>query len=74
MAAISPGGVRALFEFRMLLEPEAAASVATSRAAREELLTPFWELLEQLNEFASSFRALALAEQERAYQGFYEPE
>ncbi|MET7736719.1 hypothetical protein ABZT02_36065 [Streptomyces sp. NPDC005402] len=47
VAAISLGGVRALFEFRMLLEP---------RAAHERLLVPFRELLKQLQAFDESFR------------------
>ncbi|MFC9678258.1 GntR family transcriptional regulator [Streptomyces sp. NPDC056948] len=72
VAGISLGGVRALFDFRMLLEPEAAASVATAGAAREQTLVPFRELLERLDEFDAAFRVLSAAEQERAYQGFYD--
>jgi len=72
VAPISLGGVRALFEFRMLLEPEAAASVATAGAADVRVLVPFRELLARLEEFDESFRALDDAEQTRSYQGFYE--
>ncbi|MEU0407721.1 GntR family transcriptional regulator [Streptomyces griseorubiginosus] len=72
VAPISLGGVRALFEFRMLLEPEAAASVATTGAADERVLVPFRELLARLEEFDESFRALAPAAQSRSYQEFYE--
>ncbi|MDX3240413.1 GntR family transcriptional regulator [Streptomyces sp. ME18-1-4] len=72
VAAISLGGVRALFEFRMLLEPRAAASVATAGAADERLLVPFRELLERLETFDESFRALRPAAQARSYQEFYE--
>ncbi|MEU0169593.1 GntR family transcriptional regulator [Streptomyces iakyrus] len=72
VASISLGGVRALFEFRMLLEPEATASVATLGTARDHVLVPFRELLEQLEEFDAAFRALGAAEQERDYQGFYD--
>ncbi|MFF6783471.1 FCD domain-containing protein [Streptomyces sp. NPDC012510] len=72
VASISLGGVRALFEFRMLLEPEATASVATSGTVDDRVLVPFRELLEQLDEFDSAFRALSAAEQERVDQGFYD--
>ncbi|MET9972745.1 GntR family transcriptional regulator [Streptomyces sp. NPDC006356] len=72
VAAISLGGVRALFEFRMLLEPRAAASVATAGAADERVLVPFRELLERLEEFDESFRAQDAAAQARSYQEFYE--
>lgn len=72
VAAISLGGVRALFEFRMLLEPEATASVAMSGTVRDHVLVPFRELLEQVDEFDAAFRALSVAEQERDYQGFYD--
>lgn len=72
VAAISLAGVRALFEFRMLLEPRAAESVATAGAADERLLVPFRELLERLEAFDESFRALRPAAQARSYQEFYE--
>ncbi|MCL8013160.1 GntR family transcriptional regulator [Streptomyces sp. AS02] len=72
VAAISLGGVRALFEFRMLLEPEAVASVAGAGAADGRVLLPFGELLERLEEFDESFRALDTAAQARSYQEFYE--
>ncbi|MEU7212623.1 GntR family transcriptional regulator [Streptomyces sp. NPDC053780] len=72
VAAISLGGVRALFEFRMLLEPEAAASVAMAGAAREPIVVPFRDLLQQLDKFDEEFRALGAAEQEHSYQGFYD--
>ncbi|QWB27803.1 MULTISPECIES: GntR family transcriptional regulator [Streptomyces] len=72
VAAISLGGVRALFEFRMLLEPRAAASVATAGTGDERVLVPFRGLLERLEEFDASFRALDAAEQVRSYQEFYE--
>ncbi|GAA3789988.1 GntR family transcriptional regulator [Streptomyces phyllanthi] len=72
VAPISLGGARALFEFRMLLEPRAAASVATAGAADERVLVPFRGLLERLEEFDESFRALDAAEQARSYQKFYD--
>ncbi|MER7786847.1 GntR family transcriptional regulator [Streptomyces sp. NPDC097640] len=72
VAPISLGGVRALFEFRMLLEPRAALSVATAGAADERALLPFRELLERLEEFDESFRARDAAAQARSYQEFYE--
>ncbi|WP_216590049.1 GntR family transcriptional regulator [Streptomyces brasiliscabiei] len=72
VAAISLGGVRALFEFRMLLEPRAAASVATAGAADERSLVPFRELLARLEEFDESFRALDATAQSGSYQEFYE--
>ncbi|KOV97537.1 GntR family transcriptional regulator [Streptomyces sp. NRRL B-1140] len=72
VAAISLGGVRALFEFRMLLEPRAAASVATAGSADERVLAPFRELLERLEAFDESFRALDPAAQASSYQEFYD--
>ncbi|MBB4934245.1 DNA-binding GntR family transcriptional regulator [Lipingzhangella halophila] len=45
VAPISLGGVRALFEFRMVLEPAAARMVARDGSARPELLRPFRDLL-----------------------------
>ncbi|MEV3971350.1 GntR family transcriptional regulator [Streptomyces sp. NPDC050698] len=72
VAAISLGGVRALFDFRMLLEPRAAASVATAGAADERVLVPFRELLKRLEEFEESFRALDADAQTRSYREFYE--
>ncbi|GGX18939.1 GntR family transcriptional regulator [Streptomyces lomondensis] len=72
VAAISLGGVRALFEFRMLLEPRAAASVATAGSADERVLAPFRELLERLEVFDESFRALDSAAQAGSYQEFYD--
>ncbi|MEU0192993.1 GntR family transcriptional regulator [Streptomyces afghaniensis] len=72
VAGISLGGVRALFEFRMLLEPRAAASVATAGSADERVLAPFRELLERLEEFDESFRALDAAAQAGSYQEFYD--
>lgn len=72
VAAISLGGVRALFEFRMLLEPRAAASVATAGVADERVLVPFRALLERLEEFDESFRALDAVAQTRSFQEFYE--
>ncbi|WP_063730829.1 GntR family transcriptional regulator [Streptomyces sp. RTd22] len=72
VAAISLGGVRALFEIRTLLEPRAAALVAASGAADERVLTPFHELVERLEEFEESFRALDAAQQARGYRDFYE--
>ncbi|NUP20182.1 MAG: GntR family transcriptional regulator [Streptomyces sp.] len=72
VAAISLGGVRALFEFRMLLEPEAVASVARAGAVDERVAVPFRELLERLGEFDDSFRALDAADRTRSYQDFYE--
>ncbi|KMS67913.1 GntR family transcriptional regulator [Streptomyces viridochromogenes] len=72
VAGISLGGVRALFEFRMLLEPRAAASVATAGSADERVLAPFRELLERLEVFDESFRALDSAAQAGSYQEFYD--
>ncbi|MER5833908.1 GntR family transcriptional regulator [Streptomyces sp. NPDC002130] len=72
VAGISLGGVRALFEFRMLLEPRAAASVATAGSADERVLAPFRELLERLEVFDESFRALDSATQAGSYQEFYD--
>ncbi|NNN30858.1 GntR family transcriptional regulator [Streptomyces sp. S3(2020)] len=72
VAAISLGGVRALFEFRMLLEPRAAASVATAGAADERVLVPFRGLLERLDAFDEAFRALDAGAQARSYQEFYD--
>ncbi|MFD5478629.1 GntR family transcriptional regulator [Streptomyces hawaiiensis] len=72
VAAISLGGVRALFEFRMLLEPRAAASVTTAGSADERVLAPFRELLERLEVFDESFRALDFAAQAGSYQEFYD--
>ncbi|WP_037682491.1 GntR family transcriptional regulator [Streptomyces griseus] len=72
VAAISLGGVRALFEFRMLLEPAAAASVSAAGMADERVLVPFHDLLERLEDFDESFRALDTAAQARSYQEFYE--
>ncbi|MEU1807256.1 GntR family transcriptional regulator [Streptomyces sp. NPDC019937] len=80
VAAISLGGVRALFEIRMLLEPRAAASVAASvessvaasGVGEERVLAPFRELLERLEEFEKSFRALDAPGQARGYRDFYE--
>jgi DNA-binding GntR family transcriptional regulator len=72
VAPISLGGVRALFDFRMLLEPPAAASVATAGASEERVLVPFRGLLERLEEFDESFRERDAAAQSRSYQEFYE--
>ncbi|MEV4976677.1 GntR family transcriptional regulator [Streptomyces scopuliridis] len=72
VAALSLGGVRALFEFRMLLEPRAAALVAASGAGEERVLVPFRELLTRLEEFEESFRAMDAGGQARTYQDFYE--
>ncbi|MFE3737808.1 GntR family transcriptional regulator [Streptomyces sp. NPDC059134] len=72
VAALSLGGVRALFEFRMLLEPRAAALVAASGASDERVLIPFRELLTRLEEFEEFFRALDPGRQAHTYQDFYE--
>jgi DNA-binding GntR family transcriptional regulator len=72
VAALTLGGVRALFEFRMLLEPRAAASVATAGSADERVLAPFRELLERLEVFDESFRALDSAAQKGSYHEFYD--
>lgn len=73
VAAISLGGVRALFEFRMLLEPRAAASVAAAVGAGDERVRePFLELLARLEEFDEVFRARDAGAQGRSYQEFYE--
>ncbi|QLH26384.1 GntR family transcriptional regulator [Streptomyces sp. Rer75] len=72
VATISLGGVRALFEFRMLLEPRAVAAVTAAGASDERVLIPFLELRERLEEFDASFRALDTAAQVRSYQEFYE--
>ncbi|MFE7708090.1 GntR family transcriptional regulator [Streptomyces sp. NPDC057486] len=71
VAPISLGGVRALFDFRMLLEPEAAAGVAAAGAADERVLVPFRELLGRLEEFDESFRAQDAGAQAQSYQEFY---
>ncbi|MEU1513292.1 GntR family transcriptional regulator [Streptomyces sp. NPDC005811] len=71
VAPISLGGVRALFEFRMLLEPRAAASVAAAGSADERVLVPFRGLLDRLEAFDESFRALDSAAQTGSYQEFY---
>jgi DNA-binding GntR family transcriptional regulator len=72
VAPISLGGVRALFEFRMLLEPRAAASVATAGSTDERALVPFRELLARLEEFDETFRTLDTTAQTGSYQRFYE--
>ncbi|MPY49831.1 GntR family transcriptional regulator [Streptomyces acidicola] len=72
VAPISLGGVRALFEFRMLLEPRAAASVAASGAVDERLLLPFRALEKQLDDFDEHFRTRDAAAQARSYQEFYD--
>jgi DNA-binding GntR family transcriptional regulator len=72
VAAISLGGVRALFEFRMLLEPRAAASVAAAGLADERVLVTFRVLYERLEEFDDFFRALDSTAQDRSYQEFYD--
>ncbi|MPY58592.1 GntR family transcriptional regulator [Streptomyces spongiae] len=72
VAAISLGGVRALFEFRMMLEPRAAAMVTAVGAADERVLVPFRELLARLEEFEESFRLRDAAAQARSYHDFYE--
>lgn len=71
VAAISLGGVRALFEFRMLLEPRATASVAAAGAVDERVLAPFGGLLDRLEVFDETFRALDAAAQARSFQEFY---
>ncbi|MEU5395830.1 GntR family transcriptional regulator [Streptomyces tibetensis] len=70
VATISLGGGRELFEFRMMLEPRAVASVATT--PHERVLEPFRELSLRVNEFDESFRTLASAEQALSYRDFYE--
>ncbi|MFE7276336.1 GntR family transcriptional regulator [Streptomyces sp. NPDC057623] len=72
VAPISLGGVRALFDFRMLLEPRAAASVAVAGTTDERVAAPFHELLERLEDFEESFRALDAARQARSYTEFYD--
>ncbi|MEV7090169.1 GntR family transcriptional regulator [Streptomyces sp. NPDC093085] len=72
VAALSLGGVRALFEFRMLLEPRAAALVAAAGAADEPVLVPFRGLLDRLEKFERAFHELDAATQARSYQDFYE--
>ncbi|NEB03522.1 GntR family transcriptional regulator [Streptomyces sp. SID13726] len=72
VAAISLGGVRSLFEFRMMLEPRAAASVAASGVTDARVLAPFRVLHERLEEFDESYRALDAGGQARSYQGFYD--
>lgn len=72
VSAISLGGVRALFEFRMLLEPEATALVARTAAADTAVAVPFAELLARLEEFDDTFRALEAVVQLRSYEGFYD--
>ncbi|MDT9697971.1 GntR family transcriptional regulator [Streptomyces sp. P17] len=72
VAPISLGGVRALFEFRMLLEPQAVLSVAAAGAGDERVLPPFRELAQRLEDFDASFRARDTGEQARSYQEFYD--
>lgn len=71
VAALSLGGVRALFEFRMLLEPEAAAQVAARGREQEGVLGPFRKLLAELDDFEESFRAMDAAQQAQSFQDFY---
>ncbi|MPY55925.1 GntR family transcriptional regulator [Streptomyces spongiae] len=71
VAAISLGGVRSLFEFRMTLESEAAAQVAAQTQVQERALDAFQQLLSQLEMFEESFRAMDAAQQARSFQDFY---
>ncbi|MET7519660.1 GntR family transcriptional regulator [Streptomyces sp. NPDC005480] len=71
VAPISLGGVRSLFEFRMMLEPEAAGQVAARAQVHERVREPFQELLMQLDTFEESFRAKDTAQQGRSFQDFY---
>ncbi|MFD9195332.1 GntR family transcriptional regulator [Streptomyces phaeochromogenes] len=72
VAPISIGGVRALFDFRMLLEPRAAALISAAGAVNEGVLVPFRDLLVRLDEFEASFRALPPDRQIMAFGDFYE--
>ncbi|MFC3999394.1 GntR family transcriptional regulator [Nocardiopsis sediminis] len=45
VAPVSLGGVRTLFEFRMVLEPAAIAMITRDGAAAPELIEPFRDLL-----------------------------
>ncbi|WP_433620856.1 GntR family transcriptional regulator [Nocardia sp. CA-120079] len=72
VASISLGGVRALFDFRMLLEPNAVASVASAGAADDRVLAPFRGLLERLDKFDADFRSSSVTAQARNYQNFYD--
>jgi DNA-binding GntR family transcriptional regulator len=72
VAPISLGGVRALFEFRMLMEPQAAALVATTGSIDERVLLPFRELAQRLEDFDEIFRARDADAQTRSYQEFYD--
>ncbi|WP_405970609.1 GntR family transcriptional regulator [Streptomyces sp. NBC_00988] len=71
VAALSLGGVRSLFEFRMLLEPEAAAQVAARGREQEGVVEPFRKLLAELDDFEESFRAMDAARQAQSFQDFY---
>ncbi|MCI3221870.1 GntR family transcriptional regulator [Streptomyces sp. NP-1717] len=71
VAAISLGGVRALFEFRMMVEPEAAAQVAGRARTQEQVLEPFRQLLSQVEEFEESFRSMDGARQTQSFRDFY---
>ena len=52
VAAISLRGVRALFEFRMILEPAAVRMVTLDGLSSPALLTPFRQIADELDELA----------------------
>lgn len=72
VASISLGRVRSLFDFRMMLEPRAAALVALAGAQDERALTPFRELLRRLGGFEEAFRVLDAQQQAQVFRDFYE--
>ncbi|MET7902305.1 FCD domain-containing protein [Streptomyces sp. NPDC005355] len=72
MAPIALGDVCALFDFRMLVEPRAAALLAFAAAQDDRSVDPFRELLDRLDDFEKSFRAREQRQQARSLQDFYE--
>ncbi|WHX22041.1 GntR family transcriptional regulator [Streptomyces malaysiensis subsp. malaysiensis] len=71
VAAITLGGVHSLFEFRLMLEPEAASQVAALAQVRERVREPFVQMLTRLDDFEQSFRARDEAQQAQSFQEFY---
>ena len=69
VAPISLRGVRALFEFRMILEPAAIRMVALDGLTRPELLVPFREIAQELATVAEDF---AIADREELVARFYD--
>lgn len=69
VASISLSRVRALFEFRMILEPAAARMVTLDGIARPELLEPFRRIVVELGEIAA---ILDTASREELVARFYD--